>query len=281
MKEFKSRILRSLKSLPSPSPNFAIPASASPKSFLLHPFQLIKQFHNDYDDDDNNKENSLRADDQMILSDPQPPDGEDAEDASTTKQAPSFRRPNPHSPTLFDPALLAAFRQAVADYERNRPTAESAECCPPVGKQFVTLYTTSLRGIRKTFEDCNAVRMLLENLKVVFHERDVSMDLGYKEEMWRLLESSNVPTPRLFIGGRYVGGADEVVGLHEQGKLLPLLRRAPRRRGAAACEGCGAMRFVVCAECDGSRKLYDEERSAAVRCPNCNENGLVPCPLCS
>nr|CAD1819717.1 unnamed protein product [Ananas comosus var. bracteatus] len=97
MKEFKSRILRSLKSLPSPSPNFAIPASASPKSFLLHPFQLIKQFHNDYDDDDNNKENSLRADDQMILSDPQPPDGEDAEDASTTKQAPSFRRPNPHS----------------------------------------------------------------------------------------------------------------------------------------------------------------------------------------
>nr|CAD1819653.1 unnamed protein product [Ananas comosus var. bracteatus] len=252
MKEFKSRILRSLKSLPSPSPNFAIPASASPKSFLLHPFQLIKQFHNDddNDDDDNNKENTLRADDQMILSDPQPPDEEDAEDASTTKQAPSFRRPNPHSPTLFDPALLAAFRQALADYERNRPTAESAECCPPVGKQFVTLYTTSLRGIRKTFEDCNAVRMLLENLKVVHR-------------------------------GRYVGGADEVVGLHEQGKLLPLLRRAPRRRGAAACEGCGAMRFVVCAECDGSRKLYDEERSAAVRCPNCNENGLVPCPLCS
>ncbi|KAJ8477418.1 hypothetical protein OPV22_021145 [Ensete ventricosum] len=167
------------------------------------------------------------------------------------------------------------------------PLTEFEHRCPPGGRESVILYTTTLRGIRKTFEDCNGVRFLLESLKVRFTERDVSMHLEFREELWRVLGCRAIP-PSLFIRGRYVGGADEVLGLHEQGRLLALLRGAPRDRSAGeeACRGCGGVRFVVCWECNGSRKIYhgeeeeEEEEAGPAQCRHCNENGLVVCPIC-
>jgi hypothetical protein len=50
--------------------------------------------------------------------------------------------------------------------------------CPPGGSQAAVLYTTTLRGIRKTFEECNAVRAALDGLGFWIRERDISMDLG-------------------------------------------------------------------------------------------------------
>ncbi|KAJ6428723.1 hypothetical protein OIU84_020402 [Salix udensis] len=90
------------------------------------------------------------------------------------------------------------------------------EKCPPGGSDSVVLYTTTLRGIRKTFEDCNSIRFLLESFQVLFFERDVSMHVEFKEELWRILDGKVNP-PRLFIKGRYIGGSEEVLGLHEQG----------------------------------------------------------------
>ncbi|XP_040382108.1 uncharacterized protein At3g28850-like [Oryza brachyantha] len=162
--------------------------------------------------------------------------------------------------------------------------------CPPGGEGAVVLYTTTLRGIRKTFEDCNGVRALLENLDVAFQERDVSMDRGLRDELWSLLGEKAVP-PRLFVRGRDVGGASQVLALHEDGRLVALLSPGTKTRshGAAAadgggtggkCDACGGLRFVVCRECDGSRKVFDGERGRGVRCRGCNENGLVMCTLC-
>ncbi|KAE9465709.1 hypothetical protein C3L33_02412, partial [Rhododendron williamsianum] len=54
----------------------------------------------------------------------------------------------------------------LLDFEEN---------CPPEGNERVILYTTSLKGIRKTFEDCNSVKFLLESFKVVYFERDISL----------------------------------------------------------------------------------------------------------
>ncbi|KAL0446549.1 UNVERIFIED_CONTAM: hypothetical protein Slati_1782800 [Sesamum latifolium] len=50
--------------------------------------------------------------------------------------------------------------------------------CPPNGENKVVIYTTTLRGVRKTFEDCNAVRLAIEGLGISFSERDISMDRG-------------------------------------------------------------------------------------------------------
>ncbi|RCV41666.1 hypothetical protein SETIT_9G154800v2 [Setaria italica] len=242
-----------------------------------------------------------------------------------------YRRPDLASATLFDPDLLAAFRLAVDTYAQalevskrrdddddhgdgvpvggdgegggggGAGVADPLEAferrCPPGGERAVVLYTTSLRGVRKTFEDCARVRRLLEGLRVAFLERDVSMHAPYREELRAMLCGQDggggdpppafpVP-PRLFVDGRYLGGADEVVALHERSQLRPVLRRAPRRgAGEGPCAVCGGAWFVVCGGCSGSHWLHDAGGATVtpagrVACSACNENGLVPCPLCS
>jgi glutaredoxin domain-containing cysteine-rich protein 1 len=147
---------------------------------------------------------------------------------------------------------------------------------PAAGGAGVVLYTTTLRGVRRTFEDCNGVRALLESLGAPFQERDVSMDRGLRDQLWAAAGEKAVP-PRLFVRGRDLGGAGQVLALHEQGRLAPLLPcgEAGARSRCGACAGVG---FVVCGACDGSRKAGGD---GGGRCRGgCNENGLVMCPLC-
>ncbi|KAJ8551610.1 hypothetical protein K7X08_021625 [Anisodus acutangulus] len=226
----------------------------------------------------------------------------------------NFRRPDLDSGTLFDPNLLAAFEEAVMvvkaqeterkakieekifkpleeDEEKEPllkarkieetidPLLEFEEKCPPGGFDSVILYTTGLRGIRKTFEDCHSIRFLLENFRVMFFERDISMHSEFKEELWRILDGKVLP-PRLFIKGRYIGGAEEVLTLHEQGKFIPLLEGIPIDNFQCPCEGCAGMRFIMCFKCNGSQKIVVEDESESMKCPECNENGLIVCPYC-
>lgn len=217
-----------------------------------------------------------------------------------------FRRPDLDSSTLFDPDLLAAFQQVVVQHieiseaerkaraeiqnleqtekesspskDNNDPLSQFEEKCPPGGSNSVIFYTTSLRGIRKTFEGCNSIRFLLESFRVVFYEKDVSMHNEYREELWRIFDDKAVP-PRLFIKGRYIGGAEEVLGLHEQGKLRPLFEGFPTDRSNGPCESCGGVRFVLCFNCNGSHRVIDDDGQWTM-CLNCNENGLIVCSLC-
>ncbi|KAK2634546.1 hypothetical protein Ddye_029338 [Dipteronia dyeriana] len=166
----------------------------------------------------------------------------------------------------------------------DNPLLQFEERCPPGGEESVIFYTTSLRGIRKTFEDCSSVRFLLESFRVTFFERDVSMHMEFKEELWRLLdrkkeEAAAVVPPRLFIKGRYIGGASEVLVLHEQGKLKLLFEGVPIDQSNGPCEGCAGVRFVLCYKCNGSRKIVDDHGLSS-KCIQCNENGLIICPIC-
>ncbi|KAL4576698.1 hypothetical protein LXL04_012796 [Taraxacum kok-saghyz] len=226
----------------------------------------------------------------------------------------SFRPPDLDSGTLFDPNLLAAFEQAVLEVKaqeaerRNRilqniedyldhepepepplkslkleeipnPLSEFEKICPPGGRNSVILYTTGFRSIRKTFEDCSSIRFLLESFRVLYEERDLSMHLDFRDELWRILGGKVTP-PRLFISGRYIGGAEEVLRLHEQGKFRPLLAETPLNTSEGPCEGCGGVRFVVCCKCNGSRKVDFDDGGLPEKCKACNENGLIRCPVC-
>lgn len=110
-------------------------------------------------------------------------------------------------------------------------------------------------------------------------ERDVSMDVAYMRELERIIGEKKVMLPRVFIGGRYIGGADEVKQMNEIGELRKLVEGLPAE-DLRACGTCGGHRFVLCEACNGSRKMYTEKISGFKICTACNENGLIRCPSC-
>lgn len=144
----------------------------------------------------------------------------------------------------------------------------------------VVLYYTSLRGIRKTYEECCTVRMIFRGFRVCVDERDMSMDSSYRKDLQSLLGGKTVTLPQVFIKGMYIGGAEEIKELHEEGELAVLLDGIPVKDSRFVCESCGDARFVPCSTCNGSRKIFEEEEGKLRRCFDCNENGLVRCPSC-
>lgn len=154
----------------------------------------------------------------------------------------------------------------------------------PGTEDRVVIYFTSLRGIRKTYADCYAVRMIFKGFRVNLDERDISMDSAYRKELQSVLGEKTVSLPQVFIKGKHIGGADVVRQLNETGELAKMLKGLPIRNLKPGlgyvCDGCGDMRFVPCPNCSGSRKVFDEDEEKLKRCPDCNENGLVRCPEC-
>ncbi|KAJ9179572.1 hypothetical protein P3X46_011346 [Hevea brasiliensis] len=150
----------------------------------------------------------------------------------------------------------------------------------PGTEDRIVVYFTSLRGIRRTFEDCYAVRMIFRGFRVWIDERDISMDSAYKKELQSLFGERNVSLPQVFIRGNHVGGAEVIKQMFETGDLAKVLEGFPRRQPGFVCEACGDVRFVPCGNCSGSRKIFDEDEGVPKRCLECNENGLIRCPDC-
>ncbi|MEI4856002.1 glutaredoxin domain-containing protein, partial [Klebsiella pneumoniae] len=65
----------------------------------------------------------------------------------------------------------------------------------------MVVYFTSLRGVRRTYEDCYAVRMIFRGLRVYVDERDVSMDSGFRRELQRAMKEKAVTLPQVFVNG--------------------------------------------------------------------------------
>ncbi|KAF2323763.1 hypothetical protein GH714_036859 [Hevea brasiliensis] len=136
----------------------------------------------------------------------------------------------------------------------------------PGTEDRIVVYFTSLRGIRRTFEDCYAVRMIFRGFRVWIDERDISMDSAYKKELQSLFGERNVSLPQVFIRGNHVGGAEVIKQMFETGDLAKVLEGFPRRQPGFVCEACGDVRFVPCGNCSGSRKIFDEDEGVPKRC---------------
>ncbi|XP_073132484.1 uncharacterized protein At5g39865 [Henckelia pumila] len=143
----------------------------------------------------------------------------------------------------------------------------------------IVLYYTSLRGIRKTYEDCCSVRVILRSFRVCVDERDISMDQSYRKELQSALKGKTPSLPQVFIKGKHIGGVEEIKLLNETGELAYILEGFPLMDLVFVCKNCGDARFLPCPNCNGSRKVYEEEGKLR-RCPDCNENGLVRCSGC-
>lgn len=184
----------------------------------------------------------------------------------------------------------------ISDEKKNSNIGIGLSKCQSIEKQKVILYFTSLRGVRKTYEDCCHVRVILKGLGIRVDERDVSMHSGFREELKELLRDgfNGIVLPRVFVGENYIGGAEEIKRMHEEGRLEKVLEGCELvdDGGGGACEACGDIRFVPCERCSGSCKVYCEEDDeysedcdeddefGFQRCPDCNENGLIRCPIC-
>ncbi|KAF6165904.1 hypothetical protein GIB67_012801 [Kingdonia uniflora] len=198
---------------------------------------------------------------------------------------------------LFDPELLAMFERELSEGEEQIKMMVSPNLrglnkvwefesllesypkkSPPNGENTVVIYTTTLRGIRKTFEECNVVRSIIESHHIHMIERDISMDSGFREELRTLLEKKDVRVPVVFVKGRLIGGSEEVVKLEDEGKLSTLFDGIPR--AMVGCEGCAGVRFIMCMDCCGSCRVLDPVEKKSVKCEECNENGLIQCPIC-
>ncbi|KAF7833794.1 Thioredoxin-like fold protein [Senna tora] len=186
-------------------------------------------------------------------------------------------------PSIFHRVRLAnSFIRACLEESPALSAAAAQPPSPPpsISAPGVVVYFTSLRVVRSTFEDCRAVRSILRGFRVRMDERDLSMDSGFVRELQGMMmkkkkkkELSSLSLPSVFIGGKYIGGAEEVRRLHESGELKKLMEGLPAA-DSALCDVCAGHRFVLCDHCDGSRKLYTA-KGGFKTCTACNENGLT------
>ncbi|KAG9453600.1 hypothetical protein H6P81_006504 [Aristolochia fimbriata] len=191
--------------------------------------------------------------------------------------------PNPENPnvkkasSIFHRVRIAA--TALRAWNSLPTHADPAAVGGPDQEKKIVVYFTSLRVVRKTFEDCRIVRSILKGFRVSIDERDLSMDASFLEELQSILgRHKKLTLPRVFIGGKYVGGADEIRQMHESGELKKIIEGFPTEKGGV-CESCGGIRFVLCYACSGSHKCY-LEKGGFRSCVICNENGLLRCPSC-
>ncbi|CAJ2644103.1 uncharacterized protein At5g39865-like [Trifolium pratense] len=182
---------------------------------------------------------------------------------------------SPKSPTLF--RRLSSITPSLLRSISNRAIASSITVPSNFDHGSIVVYYTSLRIIRRTFNDCRTVRSILKRFSVAVDERDVCIDERFREELEELLGRRSVPLPCVFIGGEYIGGVDEFRKIYDSGELQEMMERLPKSI-PNVCDFCGGMRFVVCDECDGSHRLFVE--NGCRTCPSCNTNGLIRCPAC-
>ncbi|XP_071786576.1 glutaredoxin domain-containing cysteine-rich protein 1-like [Asterias amurensis] len=150
----------------------------------------------------------------------------------------------------------------------------------------IIVYTTSMRIVRQTFEDCQFVRKLFQNHRVRFEERDLFMNSQHQQELIdRLEDTQQVTLPIVFIDGELVGDVETLEELNETGQLRRILERFEKFVPTSDCRECGGFRYVPCRVCSGSKKSLNRnnftDQFHALRCSYCDENGLQKCSLCN
>ncbi len=83
--------------------------------------------------------------------------------------------------------------------------------------QAVEIYTSPFCGF------CHSAKRLLQQKGASFSEVDLSREPRRRSEMLDRARGKHT-VPQIFIGGRHVGGCDELYALERSGKLDPLLK---------------------------------------------------------
>ncbi|PPS04136.1 hypothetical protein GOBAR_AA16526 [Gossypium barbadense] len=250
MKGFKGRLLKKLKFIPA--------IKSLRKSFAFHPYHKHPfSNHNRHSQPvykDQDCKISIHIPDPVIHSKDQKGKGSDLDQFDVGHQDNN------------KPAPKIEFKETA--------TKEGHSQLPIASNAFDKLETVKIHSPLKDFEEkCPPV-------SGYWSMKEMSQWTWSSGKNYGGYLVKKVIPPKLFIKGRYIGGADEVIGLHEEGKLKKLFEGIPSN---IPCSECANMRFMVCPNCDGSRKVFaetDDDDEMCLKCPDCNENGLVKCAAC-
>mmetsp|Transcript_12833 Transcript_12833/g.42356 ORF Transcript_12833/g.42356 Transcript_12833/m.42356 type:complete len:207 (+) Transcript_12833:1287-1907(+) len=113
--------------------------------------------------------------------------------------------------TVMGPEAARAARATAAEVSGTGEEGEG-----------VILYVTSLQAIRKTFYDCEAAIQALGCVRVEVDVRDISASAQTRAE-FKARFAEPTPVPRLFVGGKVVGGHAEILELVETERLEQVL----------------------------------------------------------
>lgn len=144
-------------------------------------------------------------------------------------------------------------------------------------ESVVVLYSTTWQGNLKVFEDCNAVRMILRSVGASFDERNIHEHPEYEQQLKQNI-STPIIVPTLWVKGRCMAGADNILQLYKKGILGSLLREAiPGSKAPCICRGG---KFLICPLCKGRGRLVRLGEIAS-SCRHCSGTGLIKCTNCS
>ncbi|XP_059642274.1 glutaredoxin [Cornus florida] len=88
---------------------------------------------------------------------------------------------------------------------------------------------------------CVSVKKLLTEVGATFKAIELDTESDGSEVQSALREWTGQRTvPNVFIGGNHIGGCDATTGMHNQGKLVPLLTQAGAVAGGAVAAGAVA-----------------------------------------
>lgn len=272
--------------------NQGSPRCRTPPSFNRHSFKNIGDLIGD-DDKNVSTTNDLNKDQQQQQKHQQPScSSPTSSPRATAKRHSVFHRvrlANQFSRSLAAGRPKITPEKLQSEVDNASPPQKSETPTPlikiPGAEKLIVVYMTSLRAVRPTFEACRTVRSILQGFRVAVDERDLSMDSSFKDELQKIMsqggevfQNGKVTLPRVFIGGRYVGDAEDLRTMNETGELKKIVEGLPAvSRGV--CEVCGDFRFIICHDCNGSRKCY-KEKGGFRSCTMCNKNGLIRCHSC-
>ncbi|WAR00922.1 GRCR1-like protein [Mya arenaria] len=151
-------------------------------------------------------------------------------------------------------------------------------------KGKIVMYTSSMMVVRQTADRCKAARHILQTHMVRYEERDLFMSAENQKELAERLGQEGVPLPQVFADGKYLGDFNDIQQMNETGELRSVFENFTKIQVRSHCDKCGGYRFLPCGFCHGSKKSLHRneftEEFCALRCMQCDENGLVRCDEC-
>ncbi|XP_045204605.1 glutaredoxin domain-containing cysteine-rich protein CG31559-like isoform X2 [Mercenaria mercenaria] len=197
------------------------------------------------------------------------------------------------NPTTINEKRIVSSRGSVRGF-KNRVRAGIATFIEQNGfsqrnyrqeeKGKIIVYTTSMTVVREAADKCKAVRNMLQTHMVRYEERDMFMSAENQKELTERLGLSAIRVPQVFADGVYIGDYDEVHKLNDTGELRSMFKNFTKIQVRSSCDKCGGYRYLPCTFCHGSKKSLHRneftEEFCALRCMQCDENGLMRCDEC-